>query len=191
MDELELILKLKEGEKKAFDFLIQNYAQKVLNTCYRFFLDKEDAEDIAQEVFIEVHQSIRSFNGKSKLSTWIYRIAVTKSLDELKKRKRKKRISSIGKILHIDDVSNWISGNSSADKQMIENEEMKVLMNILDQLPENQRVAFTLSKVEGYSNPEISEIMDTSVVAVESLIFRAKKKFTSDYNTFLQISKTP
>ncbi|MES2590108.1 MAG: sigma-70 family RNA polymerase sigma factor [Bacteroidota bacterium] len=180
MTEEELIIKLKAGDSLAFNFLIQSYATKVLNTCYRFFLDQQDAEDISQEVFLEVYQSIHSFRSDSKLSTWIYRIAITKSLDELKKRKRKKRISSFGKILHLDDISNWISGTSNADKNLLEKESVSEIMNSLDNLPENQRVALTLSKIEGYSNPEIAEIMQTTIGAVESLVFRAKKKLAEE-----------
>ncbi|MFV8354456.1 RNA polymerase sigma factor [Flavobacterium sp. XS2P14] len=85
--------KLQLNNKDAFDELVILYRIRVINTCYRFLLNKDDAEDVSQEVFIEVFQSIQSFRGDSKLSTWIFRIAVTKSLDEIKKRNRKKRIS--------------------------------------------------------------------------------------------------
>ncbi len=183
MTDEELISKLKVGDSLAFNFLIQSYAQKVLNTCYRFFLDKNDAEDISQEVFLEVYQSIQTFRADSKLSTWIYRIAVTKSLDELKKRKRKKRISSFGKILHLDEISNWISGTFNADKNLMEKEDISEIMDCLSNLADNQRVAITLSKIEDYSNPEIAEIMQTTIGAVESLIFRAKKKLKEELNS--------
>ena len=96
MEEAELLQKLKAGDKAAFSELVRLYSNRVINTCYRFLLDKEDAEDVSQEVFIEVFQSIGSFRGDAKLSTWIYRIAVTRSLDEIKKRNRKKRLSSEG-----------------------------------------------------------------------------------------------
>ena len=86
MEEVDLISKLKNYDKSAFDVLINLYSKKVINTCYRFLLDKQDAEDLAQDVFVEVFQSIQSFRGDAKLSTWIYRIAVTKCLDEIKKR---------------------------------------------------------------------------------------------------------
>ena len=110
MEHEDLLRKLKSGDKSAFNELVILYGNKVLNTCYRFLLDKEDAEDISQEVFIEVFQSIKTFRSDSKLSTWIYRIAVTKSLDEIKKRNRKKRIISLGKMLHLDDIADWIAG---------------------------------------------------------------------------------
>ena len=83
------------------------------------------------------------------MSTWIYRIAVTKSLDEIKKRNRKKRITSVGKILHIDDVMHWIGGGTMPDKSLKEKEKLQEMNDALNTLPDNQRVAFTLSKIEG------------------------------------------
>jgi len=170
---------LKSGNKVAFNQLIVKYKSVVINTSYRFLLHKEDAEDVSQDVFIEIYQSIPSFRGDAKLSTWIYRITVTKCLDAIKKRNRKKRISSVGKLIHIDTISNWISGGTTADEKIHESDQLKEIFSILNVLPENQRVAYTLSKIEGFTNQEIADIMDTTVIAVESLVYRAKKKVTA------------
>lgn len=180
MQEKELIIKIKDGDKEAFSILINRYSQKVINTCYKFLLNKEDARDISQEVFIEVFRSVASFREDSKLSTWIYRITVSKCLDEIKKRNRKKRITSLGRLLHLDELANWISGGTMPDKEIIEKESMKEMMEALNVLPDSQRVAFTLSKIEGYSNPEIAEIMNTTTIAVESLVYRAKKRVNTE-----------
>ena len=83
-----LIENLKKGDINSFRILVNEHQRKVLNTCYRFLNNKEDAEDLTQEVFLEVYKSISSFRGESKISTWIYRIAVTKSLDFIRKKKR-------------------------------------------------------------------------------------------------------
>ena len=176
INEAHFLALLKKGDQAAFGTLVHTYSAQVLQTCFRFMLDQADAEDISQEVFIEVYQSIKSFKGQSKLSTWIYRIAVTKCLDELKKRNRKKRISSVGKLLHLEDVANWLGGGSRPDKKTEENETFQLVMAALNTLPDNQRIAFTLSKIEGYTNSEIAEIMNTTTVAVESLIYRGKKQ---------------
>jgi RNA polymerase sigma-70 factor, ECF subfamily len=186
MGDERFVKALKSGDKNAFKELINLYQQRVINTCYKFLLDKEDAEDIAQEVFITVYQSIHSFREDSKLSTWIYRIAVTKSLDELKKRNRKKRLSSIGKLLHLDDLTTWIGGGTKSDKQLLEKEKLKEIMAALDSLPDSQRIAFTLSKIEGYTNTEIAEIMNATLIAVESLISRAKKKTAETLKNILK-----
>lgn len=177
---------LKSGNNPAFNELVILYKQRVINTCYKFLLSKEDAEDVSQDVFIEVFLSLKSFRGDAKISTWIYRIAVTKCLDELKKRNRKKRISSIGKTLHLDDFVNWISGGQMPDANLEISDNLKLLDQILNQLPENQRIAFTLSKIDGFNNTEISEIMKTTNVAVESLIYRAKKKVNNDLDKILK-----
>jgi RNA polymerase sigma-70 factor, ECF subfamily len=182
----ELVQKLKMADKQAFESLVALFSSKVLNTCYRFLLNREDAEDVAQEVFIEVYQSIHSFRGDSKLSTWIYRIAVTKSLDEIKKRNRKKRISSLGKILHLEEVVSWLGGGQMPDKNLLDNEKLVEINKVLNYLPDNQRVAFTLSKIEGYSNTEIAEIMKTTLLAVESLVYRAKKRVTGELEIILK-----
>lgn len=176
MEDATWLRLLASGDRTAFNELVKRYGQRVINTCYRFLLDKKDAEDISQEVFIEVFQSIKSFRADAKLSTWIYRIAVTKCLDEIKKRNRKKRITSLGKMFHLDEVANWIAGGAMPDTQLHEQEKMKEVMEALNTLPDSQRVAFTLSKIDGYTNPEIAEVMNTTTIAIESLIYRAKKK---------------
>ena len=181
-----MINQLKSNDNVDFNALVALYKNSVLNTCYRFLLNKEDAEDISQDVFVAVFQSINNFRGDAKISTWIYRIAVTKCLDEIKKRNRKKRLATITKILHIDAVANWISGGEMPDSNIQEAERWKEIYNILNKLPENQRVAFTLSKIDGFSNQEISEIMDTTTIAVESLIYRAKKKVASELGVILK-----
>ena len=179
IDDSDLLILLKSGDSNAFAELVSTYQKIVLNICYRFLLSKEDAEDITQEVFIEVFHSIRSFRADSKLSTWIYRIAVSKSLDEIKRRSRKKRISSIGKTLGIDSIAHLLTGSERPDQRLEENEGLELLLKALNRLHESQRIALTLSKMEGYSNSEIAEILQTSVIAVESLVYRAKQNLKS------------
>lgn len=186
MDEKTLIHELKSGNINAFNSLVDNYKVKVLNTCYKFLLDAEDAEDISQDVFVEVFQSIPSFRGDAKISTWIYRITVTKCLDEIKKRKRIKRICAIGKILHLEDIAKLIAGGKMPDDDLETSQTMAAIHEALSLLPSNQRIAFTLSKMDGFTNAEIAEVMKTTTIAVESLIYRAKKTVASDLITILK-----
>jgi RNA polymerase sigma-70 factor (ECF subfamily) len=174
-NETDFLIRLKSGNEFAFAELVSVYRKIVLNICYRFLLNKEDAEDVSQEVFVEVYHSIRNFREDSKLSTWIYRIAVSKSLDEIKRQSRKKRITSIGKTFGLEKVAQWMAGNDRPDQSFVEREDFDQLMKALDRLHESQRIALTLSKIEGYSNTEIAEIMQTTLTAVESLIYRAKQ----------------
>lgn len=160
-----------------FSNLVSEHQDMVLNTCYRFVLNREDAEDLAQEVFIEVHRSLDRFREESKLSTWIYRIAVTKSLDYLRRLKRKKRFSSLKRIIGVDDPADSIAAperENPADA-LADKERVTVLQEALSSLPDNQKTAFLLSKQDGYSNQEIADILQTTIPAVESLVHRAKK----------------
>lgn len=166
---------LKQGNKEAFCELVKANGKMVFNICYSFLLNKEDAEDISQEVFIEVFHSIHQFRRESKLSTWLYRIAVTKSLDEIKRLKRKKRYSPEGRLLGLEYVTHCVAGNEQPDYKLEQKENNRLLENALSRLPENQGVAFTLSKIQGFSNSEIAEMMGNSLTSVDSLIYRARK----------------
>jgi RNA polymerase sigma factor (sigma-70 family) len=94
-DESELITLLISGDEKAFKVLFDNYKSMVYNTASGFMTNASDAEDITQEVFLQIYRSIAHFKEESKLSTWIYRITITKCLDLLRKRKTKKRFAFI------------------------------------------------------------------------------------------------
>lgn len=178
MSEAEIIQQLQQGSEQAFRQLVGKYQQLVVNTCFGMVHSSEDAEDIAQEVFIEVFRSIQNFRSDSKLSTWLYRIAVNRSLNFIRDNKKNKWFQ-----LFEDSVKNKISlqerlPNSVSDQPehaMENNQRATMLHEAIDSLPENQKVAFTLSKYEELSYQEISAVMDQSVSAVESLIHRAKK----------------
>lgn len=180
--EAEILDKIKKGDKKAFEELIDSHQKAVINICYRFLLNKEDAEDIAQDVFIEIFYSIKNFRSEAKLSTWIYRIAVSKCLDEIKKRNRIKRITSAGKIFNLEDFMGKLSGYENADKKIEQEEDLQKIYKALNKLPENQRIAITLSKIESLSNKEASEIMETSLTSIDSLIYRAKQNLKKILN---------
>lgn len=137
---------------------------------------QEWAEDIAQEVFIEIYQSIEKFNELSSLGTWIYRVTVNKCLDQIRAQKRQKRFAFITSLFHKDngelihDTSNFEHPGILAERK----EQAKALFQAIQGLPEAQKTAFLLSQIEEMSQKEIAEIMNVSVKAVESLIQRAK-----------------
>jgi len=164
------------SKEESFRNLVAEHQEMVINTCYRFVFNLEDAEDLAQDVFIEVYRSLEQFREEAKLSTWIYRIAVTKSLDHLRRLKRKKRFSSLKRIIGIEDPSADIaSPQDNPAEALVGNEQATILQEALGTLPDSQKTAFLLSKQEGFSNQEIADILKTSVSAVESLVHRAKK----------------
>ena len=176
MEENELIVLLQQGNESAFRLLVDKYKDRVYNTCLGLLSFPEEAEDISQEVFIEVYQSIKNFRGESTLSTWLYRIAVNRSLDQIRKKKRKKRFAFITSIFDPSAEKEVYSQSLPAHPGVIlENKERaETLAKAVDLLPEKQRIAFTLHKLEGMPYQEIAEILDTTLSATESLIHRAK-----------------
>lgn len=178
MTEAEIIKKLKEGSEKAFKDLVSTYQKMVVNICYGIVHNIEDAEDVAQDVFIEVFRSVSGFRGDSKLSTWIYRIAVNRSINYLRDHKRRSNLKSLDET--VDSSKSAISelfyeSASDPQKEMENIQRSKILYAAIGTLSKNQRIAFTLNKYEGLSYKEISEIMELSISSVESLIHRAKK----------------
>lgn len=148
----------------------------VYNTALGFLQNAQDAEDTAQEVFIQVFESIGSFKEESKFSTWIYRITVSKSLDHLRKKKRKKRFAFIQSLYGKNEAVMIEPPDFFHPGVKMENKEnAAVLFKAIEQLPANQKTAFLLNKIENLSYQEISEVMKSSEPAVDALLQRAKK----------------
>lgn len=185
MNELELINALKQGNEQAFNELVLLYKNLIFNTSLGIIQNLEEAEDVTQEVFIQVYKSVKSFNGESKLSTWIYKIATTKSIDVLRKQKAKKRFGLFKNILGITDANELEVTTFEHPGILIQNKEKAtVLFKALNKLPENQKTAFVLIKTEGLNYNEVAEILNTSVKGVEGLMHRAKenlRKLLEDY----------
>jgi RNA polymerase sigma-70 factor (ECF subfamily) len=168
------IEELKQGNQAAFKALVDDYQQKVYNTCLGFVKDPEEADDLTQEVYIEIFRSILKFRMDSKLSTWIYRIAVTKSLECLRAKKRKKRFAILRSLFYQDDSALEIPDFEHPGVIAENKERSKIIFHALDRLPDSQRTAYTLHKLEGLSYEEIANIMKKTVSSVESMMHRAK-----------------
>jgi RNA polymerase sigma factor (sigma-70 family) len=185
LNDLELVERLKKGEEAAFKVIVDTWRDMVFNTSLGIVQSSEDAEDVAQEVFVQVYESINQFKGDSKFSTWLYRIAVTKSLDHLRKKKRKKRFAFVQSLFGMNEEEVRHEPDFNHPGVSLENKEKAaVLFRAIDKLPDNQKAAFTLHKMEGLSYQEVAEIMETTVSSVESLMHRAKtnlKKNLTDY----------
>ncbi|WP_298778168.1 RNA polymerase sigma factor [uncultured Polaribacter sp.] len=178
MEEQQFIEQLIKGNQNSFAKLLDAYQQKVFSTCISFVPNKEDAEDIAQEVFLEVYKSISKFKGDSKLSTWIYKITTNKCLEFIRKKNTKKRSAFMqtifGNEIPIDKTSYFTE--FSHPGILLENKEKAAtIFKAINTLPETQRVIFTLAKIDGKSYQEIVEITGKSLASVESVMFRAKK----------------
>ena len=176
MTDSELVQGVIDKKENAFRLLVEKYQQIVFNTCNGFLHNKEDAEDIAQDVFVEVYLSIDKFRHEAKLSTWLYRVAVNKSLNYIKKNKKNKMLLSLENIFSVsdDNYAEEFSKMKSNERNLDMDESAKILYETIDSLGENQRIAFTLNKFDDLSYKEIADIMDMSLSSVESLIHRAK-----------------
>jgi len=176
LTEQELLSGLRNGEEPAFKELVTQFRDKVFNTALGLLQHHAEAEDTAQEVFIQVYRSIDKFKGDSALSTWIYRITVTKSLDHLRRKTRKKRFGFLSSLLGEDNRLIHEPGDfDHPGVQQERKEDAAMLFKMISQLPENQRTTFVLKKVEELSYREIAAILNTSEAAVDSLLQRAKQ----------------
>ncbi|UTW62980.1 sigma-70 family RNA polymerase sigma factor [bacterium SCSIO 12741] len=188
LTESELIEALRAKSEIALRQLIQDYSDRVYNVVLNLVQNKEDAEELYSDVFLEVFQSISKFRDGSSLYTWVYRIAVNKSLDHLRKKKRKKRLASIFSLSFLQEERGLEPAHFDHPGVLLEQKENAALFYAaLNQLPERQKAAYVLRHIEGRSQPEIAEILETSVSSVESLLSRSKaglKKIVSNHFHF-------
>lgn len=180
-----LIDAIKSGEQTAFKMLYDTYANMVYNASLNILQQPADAEDITQEIFIEIYHSINKFKQESSLKTWIYKITVNKCYDGLKKQKAQKRWAKITSLFGDDNKLNFDQAHFEHPGVSLENKEhLHALFKAISKLPLSQQTAFTLCKIEGLSYQEIAAIMNTSISGVESLLFRANRNLRnrlSDY----------
>jgi RNA polymerase sigma factor (sigma-70 family) len=154
----------------TLELLYEKYAKQVYNLALQYVQNANDAEEIAQDVFLAAHKSLEKFRNESNHGTWLYRITINRSLDFLKAKKRKKRFFWF---------TNELSENDSVEFNhpgvLIENqEETAFIFSCINELPDNQKTALILNKIEHLPIAEIAGIMEISAKAVESLIQRAK-----------------
>ena len=185
MEEGQLIARLKERDAAAFREIIETRQGLVYNTVLGLVQQAEDAEDVTQEVFIKVFESIHGFKGESAFSTWLYRIAVTTALEFLRRKKRKKRFGFMTSLFGDSNEPVYEPADFvHPGVRLEERENARMLFAAIRTLPENQRVAFALHKVEGLSYQAVASVMEISVSAVESLIHRAKQNLRKKLENF-------
>lgn len=184
----DLVDQLKQKNESAFRYVVKKYQDQVVNTCYGLVQNKDDAEDLAQEVFLEVYRSIYSFNNQSKLSTWIYRISINKSLEWVRKDNRKKRWGQFKNWLGLTTEPDELENKSTLkpDEQLEDEERKKILQHHLQLLNERQRTALVMLYFEELTYQEITEIMNISVSSVESLLFRARQNLKNKLTTYYE-----
>ena len=168
MQESEIIRSILNGHTDDFARLVKAHEAAVFRIVMGFVHHKEDAEEITQEVFVKAFHSLDSFAGRSSFSTWLYRIAMHTSLNELKKRKRKRIWSMALEMLQFP------SGNKDPEQELTGKSEQELIRKAIDTLPDKQRMAFILSRYEELPQREVAQIMELSEGAVEQLLIRAR-----------------
>ena len=172
-----LMAKIAEGDNDSFEILVNRHQTSVLNLVYRFIGDRTQAKYLAQEVFIRVWQSTKTYEPKAKFTTWIYRITANLCFNELKSARRKKWFSfnwsdEDGKHTLEETLAD---SAPSAEDILLEKERNRQISDALHSLPDNQRMALVLKRYDDLSYQEIAQIIGCSVSAVESLLVRAKR----------------
>ena len=166
------------AQPEEFEQIYKEYKNLVYNLCLHYVLNPEDAQDITQEVFVKIYQRYHQYDAAaSSLKTWICRITINHNLDFLKAKKTKKRFGFLTSLFHPETnepIASTLNlnhpGVTTEDKEGLE-----TLLRIIYSLPENQKTAIILNKIEDRPQKEVADIMNTTVKAVESLLQRAKQ----------------
>jgi len=177
MTDSEIIDLIIKGDRNLYRVLVERYQPMVFRTCMGFLHNKEDADDLTQDVFIQTYQTLTAFKGDASFSTWIYRIAVNASLNGVRKSSKNQFLQRLGNVFVSDKSREYSFPTSDLENPeniLIHAERNEWVEKALNSLPEKQRIAIVLSKYDDLSQKEIAEIMETTEGAVEALIQRAK-----------------
>jgi RNA polymerase sigma-70 factor (ECF subfamily) len=165
--DLELLALTAAGDQQAFAKLVRSHQGRVFNLAWRFSRNRQDAEDLAQEVFLKVWKHARTFKGQAAFSTWLYRLAVNTCLNY----RQKKKIATEPLPL----LGDFAAETDPAGAEILARERENLLDKALNALPARQKMAIILANFEGKSYEEIATIMEVSISAVETLLFRARQ----------------
>ena len=173
----DLMARIAKGDDDAFEILVNRHQTSILNLIYRFIGDRTQAKDLAQEVFLRVWQTARSYKPNAKFTTWIYRVTANLCLNELKSARRRRWFpfhrSNEDSVTFVEEVSR--EGSPTAEDLLLAKERSRQISDALQSLPSNQRMALLLKRYDGLSYFEIAQLLGCSVPAVESLLVRAKR----------------
>jgi RNA polymerase sigma factor (sigma-70 family) len=186
VDEAVLVESARSGDLAAYDDLVKRYQERIYATIYHMTANHEDANDLAQEAFIKGFQALKSFKGGSSFYTWVYRIAVNKTINFLKQRKNRTQMSLDDidfNAEHDPDLVALISDKTPRREANLAELQEKLNEGI-QKLSEPHRLVVTLHDVQGMSHEEIAKIMDCNIGTVRSRLFYARQQlqgFLADY----------
>lgn len=168
----QIIGRVRCGEQDAFELLVQRYRGRVLRLAVRFTHNREEAEEVSQEVFLTVYRKLEQFEGKSSFSTWLYRVAVNASLMRLRSQDQPETVP-------IDEMEHDLPSDDEdpirpPDSRLSSEESLGEIERAMDHLPEDFKTVLILRDIEDFSNEDVAEILEISVPAVKSRLHRAR-----------------
>ncbi|MGD9078919.1 MAG: RNA polymerase sigma-70 factor [Desulfobacterales bacterium] len=173
--DVECMLKVKEGDRVAFEILMRKYYPRILNFVYRFLGNRQLSEDLTQDVFLKVYKNARRYRPRSKFQTWLFTIAKNSCLNELRRNRR--QMASLEESITPDErVQKKEISDPHADPagDFLQKEKKVLIQAAINELPENQRMAVILRRYENFSYVEIATALNVTDKAVKSLLSRAK-----------------
>ncbi|MFN7140824.1 MAG: sigma-70 family RNA polymerase sigma factor [Limisphaerales bacterium] len=187
-DDLKLVKRAQEGDASAYDLLMRKYQQRIYATLYNMTSNHEDANDLTQETFIKAYQALKTFKGDAGFYTWVYRIAVNKTLNFLKQRKNKHHMSLNDldfNAEHDPDLVALVSDKTPRrDADLTELQEK--LNAAMQKLSEPHRLVVTLHDIQGLSHEEIGQIMECNPGTVRSRLFYARQQLQAILSSYLK-----
>jgi RNA polymerase sigma-70 factor, ECF subfamily len=180
-------LRVQQGDKSAFDFLVIKYQHKIIQLVNRYVKDPSEAQDVAQEAFIKAYRALGNFRGDSAFYTWLYRIAINTAKNYLVSRSRRSSDYQVD----IQDAENLenahqLQGMETPERLLLNQEIIDTIKSAIEKLPEEMRTAIMLREFEGMSYEEIAEAMDCPVGTVRSRLFRAREAIDNKLNPLLE-----
>ena len=183
----QLIERVKNGEKAAYDLLVLKYQQRIVNLVMRFVRNHSDALDVTQEAFIKAYRALPNFRGDSAFYTWLYRIAVNTAKNHLAVQSRRPRSSDydVSEIEQIEG-SSALKEQATPENLLLKDELQATVLKAIEDLPEDLKTAIMLRELEGLSYEEIASVMDCPIGTVRSRIFRAREAIDEKMSPLLQ-----
>jgi len=182
----ELVVRVQQGDKKAFDLLVLKYQLRLSKLVSRFLRNQSDVPDVVQESFIKAYRALPNFRGESAFYTWLYRIAINTAKNHLVSQSRKNPANSID-VQDAEDygASEWLKEYASPEREALASELEATIQQAMGDLPSDLREAITLREIEGLSYEDIAEVMDCPIGTVRSRIFRAREAIDSKLEPIL------
>ena len=188
LEELDLVQRAKRGDIAAYDDLVRRYQERIYATVYHMTANHEDANDLAQDTFIKAFHALKSFKGGSSFYTWIYRIAVNKTINFLKQRKHRAHLSLNDldfNAEHDPDLLSLVSDKTPRRDASLSELQEKLNAAMLKLSPVH-RLVVTLHDVQGLSHEEIGKIMDCNIGTVRSRLFYARQQLQAHLSDYLK-----